>query len=290
VLGLKTRATVLGLLALLLVGSISAGSASANPGPICWHRENSKDVGARIPATAPEPFFGNGGTQVLEGAISGQAVEITSSIAQIKGVIYNARNQAGTAIQCQIKAWIHYQKLELSKPVISGCTVTIGEAGDNNKQFYGEFIWTYAGVAKELTEQPQLAQKPAQVIWPARAGEIEPGGKEIPSGEFTKINFGAKCGLFSSTKVSVKGNAGVSIANHLGEEGVEKWDTSFKVAALGEAWQCFWVGTEKEGKYVEFKPGLSTGSESAKYKGPFTLEVIKRQQNPVQEIALKEGP
>jgi hypothetical protein len=290
VLGIKTRAAVLGLLALLLVGSISAGSASANPGPICWHRANSKDVGARIPATAPEPFGGVGGTQVLTGAVPGQTFEITSTISQGKGVIYNSRNQAGTAIQCQIKAWFHYQNPTLTKPVISGCTLTLGTAADNNIQVYGEFLWKYAGVAKELTEQPQLVQKPDLVMWPASAGEVTPGGGTIPSGEFTKINYGVKCGVFSSTKVTVKGTVGVAIANHLGEEGVEKWDTNSKQEILPEAWQHFWVGTETSGEYKEFKPGLFTGNESASYKGPTQGEVLKRQQQPIQEIALKEGP
>jgi hypothetical protein len=151
-------------------------------------------------------------------------------------------------------------------------------------------MWKYAGVAGELTEQPQLRQKPDLIIWPAAAGEIIPGGKEIPAGEFPKINFGSKCGVFSSTKVIVKGNEGVSIANHLGEEGVEKWDTSSKREPLEEAWQCYWVGTETSGEYKEFKPGLFTGAEKAKYSGSFTVESLKRQQNPIQEIAFKEGP
>jgi hypothetical protein len=285
------RAAVLGLLALLLVGSIGVGSASANPGPICWHRANSADAGARIPATAPEPFFGEAsGSQVLEGKTAGTEFVISSTKAQIKGVIYNARNQAGTAIQCQIKAWIRYQNPILEKPVISGCTVTVGEAGDNNVQIDGEFMWKYEGAAKELTEQPQLVQHPDLVVWPAAAGQIVPGESKIPSGEFTKVNLGSKCGVLSNVKIVVKANVGVSVANHLGEEAVEKWDTKFIFKALPEAWQHFWVGTETSGSYSEFKPALTAVTEPAKYKGPFSVEIDKRQQNPIQEITLKEGP
>src|ERR1700675_3009019 len=159
VLAIKPRAWMLGLLAMLLLGSYAAAPAMAERGPFCWHREiGNQTKGEKVKAQLPEPFGGQGKNQVLTGKEGGTTFKIEAPIVQIKGIIYN------NSFQCQLKVEIHFQSLTLIEPKIAGCTITVG-ASDNTFAADGDWEWKYEGNTKELTEQPQQVQKPDLMIW-----------------------------------------------------------------------------------------------------------------------------
>jgi len=206
--------------------------------------------------------------------MAGTEFEITAPAVQVKGIIYN------NALQCQAKVELKYQEVKLVKPVVAGCTVTVGTIGENTVRVAGHQAWTYAELAGELTEQPQARQKPDWIFLPA---ELAEGVKELPKESFTTINFGSKCGVFSLLKIKVNGSVGAESK----PEKVGIWSTNETVTSTkGEQKQHFWNGTE----YVPVITGLIVGTEGASYIGSFTVKTIGRQQLPAQEIAHFEGP
>lgn len=271
VLGIiKARVALLGLLGLLLVGLLAPAAASATAGPFCYHRAlGGQGKGEIIKAQAPEPFEGSGGAQTLNGKMGETEFELSSAAVQVKGVIYN------NAFQCQAKITLQYQEIKLAKPEIAGCTVTVGETGNNVVELLGHQAWTWDGTEKQLLEHPQQNQKPD---WIFLKNEIAENATELPAGEFTKINFGAKCGVLSGIKIKVAGSDGAeSKPANLGEWGTEEEISS----GGGELQQHFWNGKAAVG----VKTGLTVGGSAAKYKGVFKIAIQKRQQLPIQEIA-----
>ncbi|HEY7952526.1 MAG TPA: hypothetical protein VID70_06010, partial [Solirubrobacteraceae bacterium] len=71
-LGLKSRVGLLGMLALLLIGSYAAASAEANQGPFWYHRNSEAEGnGVKLSAAAPEEIRGGGGEVTLEAKLGG---------------------------------------------------------------------------------------------------------------------------------------------------------------------------------------------------------------------------
>ena len=91
----RIRALVLGLLAVMLAGSITAGAASAEAGPFWHHRApGTEGAGAKIEPKAPENFSGKGGGQTLLGEIGGAKIELVSDGTQVKGAILTQNTKA----------------------------------------------------------------------------------------------------------------------------------------------------------------------------------------------------
>lgn len=271
---IKIRIGLMGLLGLMMLGSVSATTASANPGAFCHHREVAGEDEGKIKAQTPEQFAGPGGQQILVGKAGGAELELVSEGAQAKGVIYN------NALQCQSKIDIAYQAPKVVKPTGLGLCVVI--VGENNKvKLFGHKAWKYAEVAGELEEQPQLNQKPDWIFLPT---ELAEGATELPKATFTEIHFGAtNCGVLNGLVAPVKGSAGAEIV----PEKVETWSTTETQKLIkGELKQHFWNGT----RYVAVKTGLTLGTEPSSYKGEFKVKTLGRQQLPAQEVADFEGP
>ncbi len=97
-LGIKLRAGLLGLLAVLLLGSYTASSAFAKGGPFCHHRNSSAEGnGELIKAQTPEIIGGKGGLQVLSGKVLGMEIKQEAQSVTMTGNLYN------NAQQCQAK-------------------------------------------------------------------------------------------------------------------------------------------------------------------------------------------
>ncbi len=117
--GIKLRAGLLGLLAMLLLGSYAASPAFAKGGPFCHHRNNSTEGnGELIKAQTPEIVGGSGGVQVLTGKVLGMEVKNEAQSVTVTGNLYN------NAQQCQTKVELIYNERSVSAP-FNGCTFKV---------------------------------------------------------------------------------------------------------------------------------------------------------------------
>jgi hypothetical protein len=267
---LKLRAGVLGLLAMVLLGSYAATPAFAEGGPYCHHREiGGTGEGERIAEKTPEQFQTKGGEQKFTGIVAGAKIEIVSKAVQIKGIVYNNANQ------CQAKA-----VLALQPPTVTGfptCGVTINS--NNVIKLYGHRAWKYSGNTNELKEAPEGKQK---LVWIFGPTEIQPGATGLQSKAlFSTIKFtGAEC-TFVGLKVEVNGTVGAESApSNTGEWGTKEE----QIYNNGEIWLHFWNGSE----FIPAKTMLTLGGNPATYKGTLHLETVGHQGGPAQEIGYFE--
>jgi hypothetical protein len=211
----RIRAVMLGLLAVMLVGSVMAATASAEAGPFWHHRpigETKNTVGSKIEPTAPENFSGTQGQQTLAGEAAGLKVEISAPSAEVKGAIFNGEHQG------QIKMSILYKEPKLIKPELKECAVLIGAA--NTVVVKGHLAWKWNGTKKQLETLPQITEQTPDIIFTS----VEPQ-QQKPAvvedyrkvGVFTTITFkGTGCGVLAGT-FSVEGSE-VGIPNRKLEE------------------------------------------------------------------------
>ncbi len=220
----RLRALVLGLLAMMLVGSVMAGAASAEAGPFWHHRAvGGKGEGEKIEPKAPENFSGKGGVQTLATEIGGTKIELVSAATQVKGALLNGEHQG------QIKLVIFYQQPEVkingvAKPE---CKASVGQQGQFSDivQLKGHLAWKWNGEKKQLEELPQTEQK-----WDIVFTQTEPqrqSEKEFPvldlrkaSGAFAEIDLvgGSKaCGVLAGLSKVGGAEVGIPSLTNLGE-------------------------------------------------------------------------
>jgi hypothetical protein len=259
---------MLGLLAMMLAGSVMAGTASAAAGPFWHHRAvGAEGEGAKVEANAPESFKGKGGEQTLTGTFGGETVEVRAPSVQVKGAVFN------NSLQGQVKLEIVYNQPEVLKPAAKPCSVVIG--AKNIVVVKGHLMWKWNGEAKQLTEEPQTAgQKPDLVFTPL---ELATGATTLPAGEFTSLTFtGSGCGVLPGGPRKVSGSeVGLpSPAN------VNEWSKKLAVRTLPgkEFEQHFWNGTAFEG----VKAGLEFTGATANLVGQTEVEAAQ------QELAVFE--
>ncbi len=265
----RTRAVMLGLLAVMLAGSVMAATASAGPGPFWYHRPVGETTGSgvKIAAKSPENFRGEGGKQTLVGVFDGGEVEVKSASVQVKGAISNG------PFQGQVKLELIYLQPEVVKPAGKPCTVTIGK--NNVVVVKGHLMWKWNGATKQLEEQKQAEQVPELVFTPA---ELQQGATGLPKGEFTSLTFlGSGCGVLPGGPRQVSGSeVGFPSPSHL-----EEWSSKLSVRTVPgkELLQHFWNGE----KFVGAKVGLEFTGAEANLIGQ--TEATAEQQ----EIAVKEN-
>jgi hypothetical protein len=256
---------MLGLLAVMLAGSVMASTAFA--GPFWYHRPIGEVTGngVKITSQTPENYAGTGGEQTFKGKIGTTEFEIFSKSTQVKGAIFN------NALQGQIKLELVFNQPTLLKPVISGCTVTVGQK--NIVQVKGHLMWKWNGETKQLEEQKQESQVPDLVFTPS---EVERGATTLPKGAFTTITFGSTCGALVGTFNVGGTEVGLPSPAHVGE-----WSQTLSVRTLEgkELLQHFWNGE----KFVGAKVGLELDSNPASLIGQTTTEAKQ------QEVAVKES-
>lgn len=263
---------MLGTLAVMLLGSAMAATASAEAGPFWHHRLNEKEAeGAKVEPKAPENFRGTGGEQTLKGSIGTTEFEIVSKSLQVKGAVFNGTNRG------QIKLELVYNQPELKKPVISGCTVTVGSK--NIVQVKGHLMWKWNGTAEQLKELPQANQQ-----WDIGFTAVEPqqqekeGTEALKEGTFTTITFGT-CGVLNGT-FNVSGSE-VGLPS---PSGLKEWNKKLAVRTVdhkqgtGRALQHFWDGKAFQGAEL----GLRVGENVSALVGQTNVESEQ------QEIAVFE--
>jgi hypothetical protein len=253
---------MLGLLAIMLMGSFTAASASAEPGPFWHHRLNSKEgEGTKIEEGAKESFTSKGGAQTLSGKISSTPVVIVANSTEgEEGKIYN------NARQGQIEFKNFYKEPHLVKPELKGCEVKVGK--ENKVPLKGHLMWKWNGTKTQLEEQPQANQTPDIGFT-----VVEPGNQSveevnfIKDGTFTTITFsGTGCGVLAGT-FSVSGSD-VAIPNRKLNEFAKTLSvrtlTNPQSSELNEVYlQHYWNGEKFEG----IKLGLIFGTEAASLVG-----------------------
>jgi hypothetical protein len=184
VLGSKIRVGLLGLMALLLVGSFAATAAYAEGGPWWHHRNNSEEAQKKLAEGATENIQGKGGKQVLTGNLGKEKltpVEIVAESVQISGILYNAGNQG------QGKINLTYVGL---KTPATGCTKVEVGGPTNTVHVEAWMAWKWDGTTKQLEEKPQKkVQGRDEVFFP-----VEPTNAELETGlaehEFTTVTLG----------------------------------------------------------------------------------------------------
>jgi hypothetical protein len=258
----RIRAVMLGLLAMMLVGSFAAASASAEAGPF-WHKRavGGKGEGEKISESAKESFTSKGGTQTLNGKISSTPVEIVANSTEGEGgEIYNNSKQG------QIEFKNFYKEPHLVKPELKGCEVKVGK--ENKVPLKGHLMWKWNGEKKQLEEQPQKEQT-VDIGFTV----VEPGAQKeevdfTKDGTFTSITFsGSGCGVLAGT-FNVNGSD-VAIPNRK----LEEFSRTLNVRTLANPrsgsefnevyLQHYWNGSAFEG----IKLGLVFGSEPASLVG-----------------------
>lgn len=276
-LAIKSRAWLLGLLAMLLVGSFATAAAEAQ-GPFWYHRAKGESgKGLKITGQEPEGVQGGGGPSTLAGSIGGQTIELESNQVQVKGIIYN------NALQGQTKLTVIYIEPHVVNPANArGCRVKINE--QNQVKIYGHLAWKWDGSETQRKEQPQQQQRPDWIFLPS---ELQQGATELPNLTFAAITTTAKgegeCNpLLQAQQAPVKGSVAAAIQPvNLGE-----WSNSQTQEILaGNQKQHFWNGVENVG--VETKLTLSGGA--ATLTGKTKVETTGRQSVAPQEVALFES-
>jgi len=267
----KLRAGLLGLLAVLLLGSYAATPAFAEGGPFCHHSQNGVTDNGQIKAQQPENIQGQGGEQSLEGKLGGTEVKITAASAQLKGNLYNNEDQ------CQAKVEISYHELRIAG--FPNCIVTL--PNQNLVKLYYHQAWTWNGEAKQLAEKPQTAQERDWIVLPV---ELQQGATGLPKTEtpFTVLNIASRSAkeicLLATRQVAATG----SLALKANPATLEKFINEEEQAALGNGTkQHFWNGRE----FIGVETSLSFGREPAKYVGSFKIKPIGQQQLPPQFVA-----
>ncbi len=273
VLGINLRAGLLGLLAMLLLGSYATSPAFAKGGPFCHHRNSSAEGnGELIKAQTPEVVGGKGGLQILSAKVLGMEVKNEAQSVDISGIIYN------NADQCQAKGELVYNERSVSAP-FAGCTFKINR--NNLVKIYGHAAWKYNNKEAELTEEPKVNQKPDGIGTPV---ELQEGAKELPSATFAIFIYqtkpGEKCAL-NGAEVTVSGSAAAQ-----GEPStLATWSKRVTAYVLGgEGTQVFWNGTA----FIPVTTGLKFG-EGVHYRGTAEVETKGRQGGAAQEVALFES-
>ncbi len=271
-LGIKLRAGLLGVLALLLLGSLVPAVASAEGGPFWHHRGKGEGGnGVKIEKGSPEKVEGKGGEQKLKTKL-GEALEITSSSVEVKGTIYN------NGLQAQSNLELTYIEPKITTPESAkGCEVKVGS--NNVVKVHGDAAWKYKGNAEELTGKPQ--RKFQGIEWIFLPSERVQGetAEEGKGSQFTTITIeGSK--VCPTTLHEKQGPVKGSLMGEGQPGGLEEWSTEQTIKTPeGEFWQHYWNGE----KFVPWKTGLFFVNEKANLVGTTKVTTAS------QEVALFEG-
>jgi hypothetical protein len=254
----KARTLLLGLVALVLMGSVSAGTAYAEAGPFFYGREaGSEGVGEKLSESNPGEIQGEGGEQTLRSTIGGTAVEITAKSIQDKGIIYN------NALQGQVKVLLTYRGPRLIKPALKECEVKIGS--NNETKVEDHLAWKWNGAKKQLEEEKEQATWKPGIIFMTKP--IAEGETKLPGGTFAVVTFsGGGCGVISgSFMVDGSLSAAVKPAN------LDEWSSELITVSPGWKQQSFWNGKS----FIGAEPGLTIGENAATFAG----ESINKNKN-----------
>jgi hypothetical protein len=139
----------------------------------------------------------------------------------------------------------------------------------------GHLAWKWNGSPGQLTEQPQLNQKP-DIIFVPPGTQIQQETKELPKGTLAEAKLvGAACGVLAGA-FPLQG----ALTGHLLQpENVNEWGNAFRfVTPEGPQLQHIWNGKE----FVGVEVGLFLAGNPASLIGEYIIETIR------QEISISE--
>jgi hypothetical protein len=269
----RIRVAMLGLLAVVLVGSIVAASASAETaGPFWVHRAiGEKGEGGKIEPKAPENFSGSGGKQRLIAKIGTTEIEIAAPTSTVKGAIFN------NALRGQIKFEVVYNQPALLKPELKGCTFVVGTANIVVAKAF--LAWKWNGTKEQLEKKPQKAQ-----TWDIVAAPLEPAIQK-PEPEILKLDETASGGF---TSISLKGTGCGALAGTFAMDGSEvvlpekltlgEFSKELNVRTISpqekESFkQHFWNGE----RYLGILVGLNFGGNPANLVGQYNATAAQQE-------------
>jgi hypothetical protein len=273
VFGIKLRAGLLGLLAMLVLGTFSATPAFAEGGPFCHHSQNGVTDNGQIKAQMPEQVEGLGGEQRLEGKLV-SPFKLVASGAQIKGIIYNNEDQ------CQAKLEIQYQPLKF-EPEIAHCKASL--PNNNIVKIFAHAAWKWLGTEAEQRENP-IHQGRDWILLPI---ELQQSAKELPKTEipFAVINV-EKDGTGECLVASKQNRVAGSIFAGAKPAGLGEFRTTEELTALANGTkQQFWNG---QYPLIGAESGLTFFGAVGKYTGEVKIKAIGRQQQSPQFIGFFE--
>jgi hypothetical protein len=274
VLGIKLRAGLLGVLAMLALGAFSATPAFAEGGPFCHHSKDGITDDGLIKAQAPEQIEGPGGVQRFEGKINGsEFIKLGAPGVQVKGIIYNNKDQ------CQAKLEIQYQPIKV-EPEGAHCKASL--PNNNVVKLYAHAAWKWRGSESEQVEKPIRQGRD----WIFTPNELQQNAKELPKNEVITVmnleNNGGTC-LLASKQNKVTGTVFAEAKPAgLGEFRKEEELTVLPNGTL----QQFWNGTYP---LIGAESGLKFTTEPEAYSGSFKVKPIGRQQQEPQFIGFFES-
>jgi hypothetical protein len=233
----RSRATLIGLLAVVATGSLVSTAVYAAAGPFVHRRPiGSKGEGEKIAESAPEPFQGEGGQQRQVAKIASTIVEGVAESVQVKGIFYN------NSLQGQLKMQLKFQDVHSVKPNLPECNIKIGN--NNTAKVVGHLGWKWNGEKKQLEESVQSAQQ--EPVGVGLATELEAGAVELPNNvPFTTITYANKgCGVLGGVYVAKGSETIKTTPSHL-----EEWAKSLTLtlAEKGGEKLHFWNGKSQIG-------------------------------------------
>jgi hypothetical protein len=273
---LNTKVLLLGLAALLLIGSIGAEVAYAEAGPSFHMRgAGEKGEGEYIGGSTPLEVQGEGGEQTLKGTIGTTPVVLKSPGVKITGSIWD------NSLQGQMKLELKYSPITIVEPKLKECSVEMfTQKGAKNTVFTeGHLAWTWDGTKTQLQEKSQLAQKP-DIIFTPPGTQIQEGATELPKGTFAEVKFtGAGCGVLAG----IFKTSGSSVGS-LKPAKVEEWGKALTVnTAEGTAKQHFWNGKE----FIGVEAGLVFAVNPASLIGETKIHPVNQEIAIFAALALK---
>jgi hypothetical protein len=269
---------MLALLAVILVGSALAASASAEAGPFWHHREvGEKGEGSKIEEKTPETIKGEAKAVTLTSTIAGTGVEISFSDILLRSILFN------TPAQGQDISTFTFVTPKLVKPALTGCEVKIGK--ENIVVLKGHLMWKWDGTRTQLeaVNQRTAGQRVDVGFTPVVPTEQTPFVEELDYrsiGGLTSVTFSpaANCGVLAGT--FTLGGSDVAMPN-LEPEEFHRTLSMMSYVNSGQPrglLQHFWGGTRNQGA----KLGLTLDREPASMPSQTTAETEK------QEIAVFE--
>jgi hypothetical protein len=254
----RVKLLLMGLFAVLAVGSVASATASAEAGPFWLHRFSAEEAGKKFSQSEQEKYYGQGKT-LLIGTVSGRQVILAGEL-QIKGTLWNEANQGQLKLQAEFHhvIWLGH----------SGCTVTVTVPED----YQGHLMWKWNGEKKQLEEAKQEKQHWDGIIVPGKTtlGATGLSGKNV----FAKVLFtGAGCEILNGIAASASGAAGFTA-----EIGLGVFRKTFTFISPGVPLvQHFWNGSS----FVGLKENLIFGENEASFIAYIPVEAS-------QEVAVTE--
>ncbi len=254
----RVKLLLMGLFAVMAVGSVASATASAEAGPFWHHRFSaSEEEGKKFNQSEQEKYYGQGKI-LLSSTILGTSIVLAGEL-QIKGTLWNEANQGQLKMQAEFHnvIWVGHCQVKVVVP----------------EDYQGHLMWKWNGEAKQLenTKAAQEEQHWDGIIIPGKTTLTATGlsGKNT----FGTVTFGPLCKGLENIHGELTGALSFTAETKLGEFRKELTLIIPGVVTL----QHFWNGST----FVGLKEDLEFGTNEDKLLGYIPMKTS-------QEVAVFE--